>query len=164
MALPKFSFNVISQEEFDARRKEQAVAATTAALPAKPPRRFSVAVAVPGVIPKIKKKSDSLVSTHLDFTLPNVPNAQVTIPVFAMLRVPATILYSSLMLLFLFLQIHKTDHAPSSSRPPFRSSKVIPVNSYMEVVGAIPLAPDLVVIVSSASSLMLKVCRSAMAK
>ena len=69
--------------------------------------------------------------------------------------VPATILYSSLMLLFLFLQIHKTDHAPSSSRPPFRSSKVIPVNSYMEVVGAIPLAPDLVVIVSSASSLML---------
>ena len=31
-----------------------------------------------------------------------------------------------------------------SSRPPFRSSKVIPVNSYMEVFGAIPLAPDLV--------------------
>ena len=31
-----------------------------------------------------------------------------------------------------------------SSRPPFRNSKVIPVNSYMEVVGAIPLAPDLV--------------------
>ena len=121
MALPKFSFNVISQEEFDARRKEQAVAATTAALPAKPPRRFSVAVGVPGVIPKIKKKSDSLVSTHFDFTLPNVPNAQVTIPAFkfAMLRVPATILYSSLMFLFLFLQIHKTDHAPSSSRPPF---------------------------------------------
>ena len=44
-----------------------------------------------------------------------------------------------------------------SSRPgpPFRSSEVIPVNSYMEVVGAIPLAPDLFVIVSSASSLML---------
>jgi hypothetical protein len=42
-----------------------------------------------------------------------------------------------------------------SSRPPFRSSKVIPVNSYMGVVGAIPLAPDLVVIISSASSLML---------
>ncbi len=42
-----------------------------------------------------------------------------------------------------------------SSRPPFRSSKVIPVNLYMEVVGAIPLVPDLVVIVSSASSLML---------
>ena len=104
MALPKFSFNVISQEEYDARRKEEAVAATTAALSAKPPRRFSVAIGVPGVIPKIKKKSDSLVSNHLDFTLPIVPNAQVTIPVltiplFAML--PATILYSSLMLLFL---------------------------------------------------------------
>ena len=42
-----------------------------------------------------------------------------------------------------------------NSRPPFRSSKVIPVNSYMEVFGANPLAPDLVVIVSSASSLML---------
>ena len=102
MALPKFSFNVISQEEIDARRKEEAVAATTAALSAKPPRRFSVAVGVPGVVPKIKKKSDSLLSTHLDFTLPIVPNAQVTIPVltiplFAML--PATILYSSLMLL-----------------------------------------------------------------
>ncbi len=101
MALTKFSFNEISQEEFDARRKEEAVAATTAALPAKPPRRFSVAVGVSGVVPKIKKKSDSLFSAHLDFTLPNVPNAQVTIPVFAMLRVPATILYSSLMLLFL---------------------------------------------------------------
>jgi hypothetical protein len=81
MALPKFSFNVISQEEYDARRKEVAVAATTAALSAKPPRRFSVAIGVPGVIPKIKKKSDSLVSNHLDFTLPIVPNAQVTIPV-----------------------------------------------------------------------------------
>ena len=53
------------------------------------------------MVPKIKKKSDSLFSTHLDFTLPIVPNAQVTIPVFAMLRVPATILYSSLMLLCL---------------------------------------------------------------
>jgi hypothetical protein len=100
MALPQFSFNVISQEEFDARHKEEAVAATTAALPAKPLRRFSVA-GVPGVLPKIKKKSDSMLSTHLDFTLPIVPNAQVTIPVFAMLRVPATILYSSPMLLFL---------------------------------------------------------------
>jgi hypothetical protein len=42
----------------------------------------------------------------------------------------------------------------NSSRPPFRNSKVIPVNSdnsYMEVVGAIPLASDLVVIVSSDS-------------
>ncbi len=97
MALPKFSFNVISQEEFDARRKEQAVAATTAALPTQPPRRFSVPVEV---VPKIKKKSDSLFFTHLYFTLPIVPNAQVTIPVFAMLRVPATILYSSFMLLF----------------------------------------------------------------
>ena len=97
MALPKFSFNVISQEEFGARRKEQAVAATTAALPAQPPRRFSAPV---GVVPKLKTKS-------------------------------------------------------SRPGPPFRSSKVIPVNSYMEVVGAIPLAPDLVVIVSSASSLML---------
>jgi hypothetical protein len=67
MALPKFSFNVISQDEFDARRKEEAVAATTAALPAKPPRRFSVAVGVPGVVPKIKKKSDSLFYTHLDW-------------------------------------------------------------------------------------------------
>ena len=104
MALPKFSFKVISQEEYDARRQEEAVAATTAALPAQPPRRFSVAVGVPGVVPKIKKKSGSLLSTHLDFTLPIVPNAQVTIPVltiplFSML--PATILYSSLMLLFL---------------------------------------------------------------
>ena len=52
------------------------------------------------MVPKIKKKSDSLVSNHLDFTLPIVPNAQVTIPVFAMLRWPA-ILFSSLMLLFL---------------------------------------------------------------
>jgi hypothetical protein len=52
------SFNVISQEEFDARRKEEAVAATTAALPAKPHRRFSVAEGVTGVVPKIKKKSD----------------------------------------------------------------------------------------------------------
>ena len=104
MALPNFSFNVISQEEFDARRKEEAVDATTAALPAKPPRRFSVAVGVPGVVPKLKKKSDSLFSTHLASTLHIVPNAQVTItvltvPLFAML--PATILYSSLMLLFL---------------------------------------------------------------
>ena len=100
MTLPKFSFNVISQEEYDARRKEEAVAATTAALPAQPPRRFTVAYGVPGVVPKIKKKSDSFLSTHLDFTLPIVPNAQVTIPVFAMLRGPA-ILFSSLMLLFL---------------------------------------------------------------
>jgi hypothetical protein len=103
MALPKFSFNVISQEEYDARRKEEAVAATTAALSAKPPRRFSVAIGVPGVIPKIKKKSASLVSNQPvepDFTLPSVPNAQVTIPVFAILRGPA-ILFSSLMLLFL---------------------------------------------------------------
>jgi hypothetical protein len=46
MALPKFSFNVISQEEYDARRKEEAVAATTAALPAQPPRRFTVAYGV----------------------------------------------------------------------------------------------------------------------
>ena len=69
MALPNFSFNVISQEEYDARRKEEAVAATTATLPAKPPRRFSVAYGVPGVIPKIKKKSDSLFSTHLASTL-----------------------------------------------------------------------------------------------
>ena len=85
MALPKFSFTAISQEEFDARLKERAVAATTAALPAQPPRRFTVAYGVPGVVPKIKKKSDSLFST-----LPIVPNAQpaaqVTIPVFAMLR------------------------------------------------------------------------------
>ena len=113
MALPKFSFNVISQEEFDARRKEEAVAATTAALSAKPPRRFSVAIGVPGVIPKIKKKSDSLVSNHLDFTLPSVPNAQVTIPVFAMLRVPATILNSSLVLLF--LQASNSGMSSSSS-------------------------------------------------
>ena len=105
MALLKFSFKVISQEEYDARRKEEAVAATTAALHAKPPRRFTVAYGVPGVIPKIKKKSDSLVSNHLDFTLPSVPNAQVKIPVFAMLRVPATILYLTLMLLF-FAVIH----------------------------------------------------------
>ena len=118
MALPKFSFNVISQEEFDARRKEEAVAATTAELHAKPPRRFSVAYGVPGVIPKIKKKSDSLVSNHLDFTLPNVPNvphAQVTIPVFAMLRVPATILYLSLMLLFLQASISGMSSSSSSS-------------------------------------------------
>ena len=104
MALPKFSFKVISQEEYDARRKEEAVAATTVALPAQPPRRFTVAYGIPGVVPKIKKKSDSLFST-----LPIVPNAQpaaqVTIPVFAMLRVPATILYLSLMLLF-FAVIH----------------------------------------------------------
>ena len=104
MALHKCSFNVISQEEFDARREEEAVAATRAALPAQPPRRFTVVYGVPGVVPKIKKKSDSLVSNHLHSTLPIVPNAQVTIPVltiplFAML--PATILYSSLMLLFL---------------------------------------------------------------
>ena len=99
MALPKFSFNVISQEEYDARRNEEAVAATTAALSAKPPRRFTVVYGVPGVVPKIKKKSDSLVSNHLHSTLPIVPNAQVTIPVFAMLRGPA-ILFSSLMLLF----------------------------------------------------------------
>jgi hypothetical protein len=104
MALPKFSFNVISQEEFDARRKKEAVAATTAALPAQPPRQFSAPVVV---VSKLKK------------------------------------------------QIF---------RPPFRSSKVIPVNSYMEVVGAIFLAPDLVVIVSSASSLMLKFFRSLMSK
>ena len=93
MAIPKFSFNVISQEEFDARRKEEAVAATTAALSAKPPRRFTVAYGVPGLFS----------------TIPMVPNAQpaaqVTIPVFAMLRVPATILYLSLMLLF-FAVIH----------------------------------------------------------
>jgi hypothetical protein len=112
MALRKFSFNVISQEEYDARRKEEAVAATTAALTAKPPRRFSVAIGVPGVIPKLKKKSDSLVSNHLDFTLPSVPTAQVTIPVFAMLRGPA-ILFSSLMLLF--LQASHSGMSPSSS-------------------------------------------------
>ena len=112
MALPKFSFNVISQEEFDARRKEEAVAATTAALSAKPPRRFTVAYGVPGVVPKIKKKSDSLFST-----IPMVPNAQpaaqVTIPVFAMLRVPATILNSSLVLLF--LQASNSGMSSSSS-------------------------------------------------
>ena len=56
MALPKFSFNVISQEEYDARRQEEAVAATTAALPAQPPRQFTVAYGIPGVVPKIKKK------------------------------------------------------------------------------------------------------------
>ena len=100
MALPKFSFNVISQEEYDARRKEEAVAATTAALHTQPPRRFSVAVGVPGVVPKLKKKSDSLFST-LPIVHNAQPAAQVTIPVFAMLRMPATILYLSLMLLFL---------------------------------------------------------------
>jgi hypothetical protein len=42
-----------------------------------------------------------------------------------------------------------------SSRPPFRSSKVISVSSYMGVVGAIPLAPDLGVIIAFAISLML---------
>ncbi len=42
-----------------------------------------------------------------------------------------------------------------SSRPLFSNSKVIPINSYMGFVGAIPLAPDLFVIISSASSLML---------
>jgi hypothetical protein len=64
------------------------------------------------VLPKIKKKSDPLFSTHLASTLHIVPgnvpklgpNAQVTIPVltiplFTML--PATMFYSSLMLLFL---------------------------------------------------------------
>jgi hypothetical protein len=60
MALPKFSFNVISQEEFDARLKERAVAATTAALPVQPPRRFSAPV---GVVSKIKKKSDPTFSS-----------------------------------------------------------------------------------------------------
>jgi hypothetical protein len=131
MALPKFSFHVISQEEFDARRKEEAVAATTAALSAKPPRRFSVAFGVPGVVPKIKKKSDSLFSTNLDFAACKPPR-KLSAPVVVVPKLKK-----------------------KSSRPPFRSSKVIPVNSYMEVIGAIPLAPDLVVIISSASSLML---------
>ena len=104
MALPKCSFNVISQEEFDARREEEAVAATRAALPAQPPRRFTVAYGVPGVIPKIKKKSDSLVFKHLDFTLPIVPNAQVTIPVltiplFAMLPAKNS-LFNSYVIVF----------------------------------------------------------------
>ncbi len=85
MALPKWSFTVITQEEFDARRKATAVAATTAALPAKPPRQFSAPV---GVVSKLKKKTESFSSTNLDCTL---PNAQVTIPVFAMLHVPTTI-------------------------------------------------------------------------
>jgi hypothetical protein len=57
MALPKFSFTVfftvITQEEFDDRRKATALAATTAALPAKPPRKFSAPV---GVVSKLKKK------------------------------------------------------------------------------------------------------------
>jgi hypothetical protein len=112
MALPKFSFNVISQEEFDARLKERAVAAATAAWPVQPPRRFSAPV---GVVSKLKKKSDSSFSTLNDYTL---PKAQVTIPVFlfpvfAMLRVPATILYSSLMLLF--LQASRSAMSSSSS-------------------------------------------------
>jgi hypothetical protein len=57
MALPKFSFTVITQEELDARRKEAAVAATKAALHAKPPRQFSAPV---GVVSKLKKKSSCL--------------------------------------------------------------------------------------------------------
>jgi hypothetical protein len=61
---------------------------------------------------------------------------------------PAVTDEQKLMLPKLQKKIHETDHAPSSSRPPFRSSKVVPVNSYLEVVGAIPLASDLVVIVS----------------
>jgi hypothetical protein len=92
MASTNFSFNVISQEEYDARRKEEAVAATTAALPAQPPRRFSVAIGVAGVLPKLKKKSDSLSSTHLASTLRIVPNALVTIPV---LTVPLFAMFDS---------------------------------------------------------------------
>jgi hypothetical protein len=67
MALPKFSFTVISQEESDACRKEEAVAATTAAVPAQSPRQFSAPV---GVVSKLKKKTESLACTNLDFTLP----------------------------------------------------------------------------------------------
>jgi hypothetical protein len=61
-------------------------------------------------------------------------------------------------------KINKTDHAPANSRSSFRGSKVIPVNSFMEAIGAIPLAPDLVVLVFPASSLILNFCSSLMAK
>ena len=133
MSVPKFSVNVISQEEYDARRKEEAVAATTAALHAQPPRRFSVAVGVPGVVPKLKKKSDSLFSTHLASTLHIVPNAQVTItvltvPLFAML--PATILYSSRVLLF-FQASHSgmsSSSSPSSQLSDFPATSASDFN------------------------------------
>jgi hypothetical protein len=42
---------------------------------------------------------------------------------------PAVADEQKLLLPKLQKKIHKTDHAPSTSRPPFRSSKVIPVNS-----------------------------------
>ncbi len=57
MALTKLSFTVITQEEFDNHRKAAALAATTAALPAKPARKFSAPV---GVVSKLKKETELL--------------------------------------------------------------------------------------------------------
>jgi hypothetical protein len=54
MASPIFSFTFITPREFENRRKASAVTATTAALPGKPPRKFSAPV---GVVSRLKKKS-----------------------------------------------------------------------------------------------------------
>ena len=76
-----------------------------------------------------RKKSDSLFST-----LPIVPNAQpaaqVTIPVFALLRVPATILYLSLMLLFLQSSISgmSSSSSPSSQLSDFSATSASDFN------------------------------------
>jgi hypothetical protein len=83
MGLTKFSFTVITQEEFDDRRKATALAATTAVLPAKLPRKFSAPV---GLVSKLKKETESLSCSNLASDCA-FSDAQVTFPVFAMLRV-----------------------------------------------------------------------------
>jgi hypothetical protein len=66
MAPPKFSFTVITPQIFENRRKASAVAATTVALPGKPPRNFSAPV---GVVSKLKEKNESLAISSHDSTL-----------------------------------------------------------------------------------------------
>jgi hypothetical protein len=57
MAVSKFSFTVITQDEFDDHRKATALAATTAVLSAKPPCMFAAPV---GVVSKLKQETESL--------------------------------------------------------------------------------------------------------
>jgi hypothetical protein len=120
MASPKFSFTIITPQEFENCRKASAEAATTASLPVdpvtscKPPRKFSAPV---GVVTRLKKtKEPSATSSH-DSTL---HKARLTIPVFAIGCVPKTItvIYAHLFSpLLLFL--HPSSSGITSSNSAF---------------------------------------------
>jgi hypothetical protein len=119
MASPKFSFLLVTPEEFENCRKasDGDGAATTASLPVtgaacKPPRKFSAAV---GVVSKLQKKNESLDTSSYDSTL---HNARVTIPVFAIECLPKiiTIIYAhSFSPLLLFLQSSGISSSSSAS-------------------------------------------------